>query len=74
MILYNMRYRGPLEYDKVVLNSLQIHNHIQDLKQEFLLSDDMLELKLLKNEIDQQFIKANKMSVLTHKIILKYKR
>lgn len=26
MILYNMRYRGPYEYDKFVLNVLQISN------------------------------------------------
>lgn len=26
MILYNMRYRGPYEYDKFALNVLQIHN------------------------------------------------
>jgi len=74
MILYNMRYRGSLEYDKVVLNSLQIYNHIQELKQELLVDDDMLELKLLKDKVDQQCIKANKMSIAAHKIILKYKR
>lgn len=28
MIVYNMRYRGPLEYDKFVLNTLQFHNEI----------------------------------------------
>lgn len=28
MILYNMRERGPYEYDKFTLNSLQIHNAI----------------------------------------------
>ena len=28
MILYNMRNRGPYEYDKFVLNILQIHNAI----------------------------------------------
>lgn len=28
MILYNMRYRGPYEYDKFVLNTLQISNAI----------------------------------------------
>lgn len=28
MILYNMRYRGPYEYDKFVLNVLQIHNSL----------------------------------------------
>lgn len=28
MILYNMRHRGPYEYDKFVLNILQIYNGI----------------------------------------------
>lgn len=31
MIVYNMRYRGPLEYDKFILNTLQFHNEINDL-------------------------------------------
>lgn len=31
MIVYNMRYRGPLEYDKFILNALQFHNEIYDL-------------------------------------------
>jgi len=28
MILYNMRNRGPYEYDKFTLNVLQIHNAV----------------------------------------------
>lgn len=28
MILYNMRHRGPYEYDKFVLNTLQIANAV----------------------------------------------
>ena len=28
MILYNMRERGPYEYDKFVLNILQLYNSI----------------------------------------------
>lgn len=28
MIVYNMRYRGPLEYDKFVLNAFQFHNEV----------------------------------------------
>ena len=28
MILYNMRNRGPYEYDKFTLNILQIHNAV----------------------------------------------
>lgn len=35
MILYNMRYRGPFEYDKFVLNIFQIHNEIRMLVRKF---------------------------------------
>ena len=31
MIIYNMRYRGPYEYDKMVLNVLQYHNTIHEV-------------------------------------------
>lgn len=31
MILYNMRFRGPLEYDKFVLNVLQFHNEVSEI-------------------------------------------
>lgn len=31
MIVYNMRYRGPMEYDKFVLNYLQQHNEVNDI-------------------------------------------
>lgn len=31
MIQYNMRHRGPLEYDKFVLNIFQFHNDVQEL-------------------------------------------
>lgn len=34
MIVYNMRYRGPYEYDKLILNVFQFHNLILRLKQE----------------------------------------
>lgn len=35
MILYNMRYRGPFEYDKFVLNIFQIHNEVKMLVRKF---------------------------------------
>ena len=35
MILYNMRYRGPFEYDKFVLNIFQIHNEVKILVRKF---------------------------------------
>lgn len=31
MILYNMRYRGPIEHDKFALNILQFHNEIVNI-------------------------------------------
>lgn len=31
MIIYNLRYRGPYEYDKVILNVLQYHNTIHEV-------------------------------------------
>lgn len=33
MILYNMAYRGPYEYDKLVLNVFQYHNEATTLLQ-----------------------------------------
>ena len=35
MILYNIRYRGPFEYDKFVLNIFQIHNEVKMLVRKF---------------------------------------
>ncbi len=29
MIKYNLRYRGPFEYDKMVLNTLQYDNEVK---------------------------------------------
>ena len=39
MILYNYRYRGPYEYDKFILNTLQLVNEM-----------DLLEDKILKGD------------------------
>lgn len=32
MILYNMRHRGPYEYDKLIQNCFQFHNEVINLK------------------------------------------
>lgn len=34
MIVYNMRYRGPYEYDKLILNVFQFHNEVLDIVRE----------------------------------------
>lgn len=31
MIVYNMRYRGAIEYDKMALNILSFHNEVESL-------------------------------------------
>lgn len=31
MIVYNMRHRGPYEYDKFVLNVMQFHNEVNTM-------------------------------------------
>ena len=31
MIVYNMRYRGAMEYDKFILNALQFHNEVNEI-------------------------------------------
>ena len=33
MILYNIRYRGPFEYDKFILNTLQLCNETKTLRE-----------------------------------------
>ena len=35
MILYNIRHRGPYEYDKFVLNILQTYNEVKRLLDSF---------------------------------------
>lgn len=34
MIRYNYRYRGPYEYDKFILNTLQLYNEVDRLESE----------------------------------------
>ena len=40
MILYNIRHRGPFEYDKFVLNILQVSNETKRLLKNFNASAD----------------------------------
>lgn len=43
MIIYNMRYRGPYEYDKLVLNVFQFHNLVLKVKKAMEMDDGKLE-------------------------------
>lgn len=55
MIVYNMRYRGPLEYDKFVLNTLQFHNEVNGvLIKEFEESDNSKSFKSIQATLDNK--------------------
>lgn len=54
MILYNMRYRGPYEYDKTVLNVFQFHNEILSMTKE-LEEQNEQNIKLIQDKIEALF-------------------
>lgn len=68
MIVYNMRYRGPLEYDKFVLNTLQFHNEINGIiLKEFESETSTNSIASLSTDLDKpykNFIGAEKSEVL----------
>lgn len=55
MIFYNMRYRGPYEYDKFVLNILQYCNLVNNFKNDINGVNTWKTLYDLKNEVDLLF-------------------
>lgn len=52
MIFYNMRYRGPYEYDKFVLNILQYCNLVNDFKNDISNTNTWKSLYDLQNEVN----------------------
>lgn len=55
MILYNVRYRGPYEYDKFVLDIFQACNEVKRLQKKFLATSDgtVGRKKLMLREIEE---------------------
>lgn len=51
MIVYNMRYRGPYEYDKLILNVFQYHNLVLRLKKR--MKDKDCELEEIQSGVDK---------------------
>ena len=60
MIAYNMRYRGPIEYDKICLNILQFWNEVQGMTH-YELSNQQKSITNLDNTLSQyvQFFDQN---------------
>lgn len=52
MILYNLRYRGPYEYDKFILNTFQLVNEIRRMEKK-LDGSELTKLREYRKEIDE---------------------
>lgn len=69
MIKYNIRYRGPFEYEKLILMILQFSNEVKNLKS----SVETNELMLLHEEslrFSTMFEKLTGENGLTNKLLL----
>lgn len=51
MILYNMRYRGPYEYDKFILNTFQLSNEVK-MAEKHLKEKEEASIKESENTLD----------------------
>ena len=59
MIHYNMRYRGTYEYDKFVLNILQMHNEYVDYIDDIFNNEDVNNLSNLYAQVQLLFDNYN---------------
>ena len=55
MIHYNMRYRGPYEYEKFVLNVLQFANEANDFLDDLEKEQSYETIKMLYDEINDLY-------------------
>jgi hypothetical protein len=69
MILYNFRHCGPYEYDKFVLNILQLHNEIVLLEQR-LTEGSVNQLVDTKQDFDAMFGVVTGDESLSQKMLL----
>lgn len=62
MIRYNMRYRGPYEYDKFVLNILQLYNavNLAEINEFKITNEQEKSIMQLNSLIDDYYNQTNK--------------
>ena len=56
MILYNLRYNGPYEYDKFILNIYQLYNLVEDEKIKFAAHEIHEQIKKLDEIIKEKTV------------------
>lgn len=66
MIIYNIRANGPWEYDKFILNTMQLYNEIKELEEDTV--STKLEDKIKK--LDDMITKFTCDSSIMNKLIL----
>ena len=54
MITYNIRYRGPFEYDKFILNTYQLYNEIKSMNKDFN-DNSIIKIKAKQKELNDLF-------------------
>lgn len=67
MIHYNMRYRGPYEYEKFILNVLQYSNNAHDFSSELNGLQEYETLKELHDTITDLYNKSTRAYGMTEK-------
>lgn len=75
MISYNIRYRGPYEYDKFVLNILQLYNAIKlselnELKNFEANNNSLIAIEKTINELYENFMGKDDAVGITEQIYL----
>lgn len=77
MILYNMRERGPYEYDKFVLNLLQLHNavNLAEIHEMVQATDGIQSLNTLSDSINSLYnslVGTSEVSGVAEKVFVKF--
>lgn len=68
MINYNMRYRGPYEYDKFILNIFQYNNAIYDFENDLSENSTFDTINRMRETVDDIFNQITKEKGLSDKI------
>ena len=71
MIYYNMRYRGPYEYDKFTLNIFNYINYVNDYIYDMNnTSEEYNTFKQMQNDIDAAFNRCMNNSEIVYKTFI----
>lgn len=69
MILYNIRKRGPYEYDKFILNTFQLTNEVKRMERN-IEENDTSELMQQAKVLDALFESDTQVESQLHKLLL----